>query len=352
MIHLLKMRRLKTPAAIALAFLLGLAVAGLPGALAQKAAPSPPIPASIPVTFNSHFIEGLHTRYDVSDPVKIFALVFSRLPAAVTVYPTENYLYFSFAANGRTIWGNLNFDVLTRDKGSIRIGWFEYDETGRHQDRAGKDRLLTAKDGVIVQRVSRFEYKIAFRGKTVLFKLNDIGLAPPKKAKLANDEVYVGPVFDESGIKFFLVFNKTKKFLFYVLNEDGFVAETFETIGTIAIGHRTGFAFYLDKAHDRKILIGVNTGNTIRNNYYDGPFDQLPDNYADKTRIKEYIEAARPAMRGVIDKYGIYKNNPGAREAIITYSAYYTPGDLAFVAECERKKEPAAQFYLCLTRAN
>ena len=30
---------------------------------------------------------------------------------------------------------------------------------------------------------------------------------------------------------------------------------------------------------NRQILIGAFVGNTQLNNYFDGPFDQLPDNY-------------------------------------------------------------------------
>lgn len=318
-------------------------------------------PGSKPiVSFNETFVHDLYAKVDIKNPDAVFALVFSKLKDEVTVYPSENYFYWSFNANGKPIWGNFRLDAVDRDKGILHVGYFEYDENAKFQDRDGFDKDFGPKDGVIVKKVERFVYAVTYKGRTVRFRLHDVGMAPPRKAKLRSDEAYVGPVFDESGIKFFLIFNKTVKHFIFMLNEDGFVAETFRPIKgkPIAIGRRTGFAYYLDREYTRKILIAVNGVNAQRNNYYDGPFDQLPDNYVDQTNIRKYIVMAYPEYKGKIDKFGGYLDQKGARVAINPYFIYYDEEQLSFVGSCAKTHltkvkagdpAPRAKFYKCIT---
>lgn len=304
------------------------------------------------VSFNQGFVEGLYFTVKLDDEMAVFAHVFNALPDKVVVYPTENYFYWSFNANARVIWGNFRFDAGDRDKGILHLGYFEYDENGKFQDYDGWEMAITAKDGVTLKKVSRFVYSVTYKGRTVTFELNDIGMAPPKKAKLAPGEIYVGPVFDESGVKFFLIFSKPVNHFIYVVNEDGAPPETFKALkdGHTVIGRRTGFAYYLDKPNTRKILIAVNSANARRNNYYDGPFDQLPDNYADQTNIKKYLELAYPHIKGKINKYGVLKDEKGNRVAIGSYHIYTSEDQLAFVESCRKTHKPTtAKFYACIT---
>ncbi|MCP4410552.1 MAG: hypothetical protein GY807_22975 [Gammaproteobacteria bacterium] len=308
------------------------------------------IPTADIVSFNEKFIAGLYTKAQLEEEDRIFDFIFSSLGDTATVYPTENYYYFSFNTAGKTIWGNLRLDVVDRDQGIIHLGYFEYDENGKYQDREGHEKAYSAKDGVSVKRLERFLYSVTHKNKTVLFSLNDIGMAPPRKAKLREDEDYVGPVFDESGLKFFLVFNKPARHFMYVLNEDGITPESFMEVGKhIVIGKRTGFAFYCDGVNDRKILIAVHGKNTDRNNYYDGPFDQLPDNYTEQTQIKTYIERAYPFLKGNVDEYGGFLNQGGARALINPYFVYYEEAELGIADYCKSMELPEHEFYSCLT---
>ena len=332
---------------------LALVLAGVTGwsmpAEAQQAAKPKPKGT---VSLNQGFIEGLYGAVKLDDEMAVFAHVFNALPDKVTVYPTENYFYWSFNTNGRAIWGNFRFDAGDRDQGILHLGYFEYDENGKFQDYDGWDKTITAKDGVALKKVSRFVYSVTYKGRTVIFRLNDIGMAPPRKAKLAPGEIYIGPVFDESGVKFFLVFLKSQNHFIYVVNEDGAPPETFRALKDLhtVVGRRTGFAYYLDKPNNRKILIAVNGANARRNNYYDGPFDQLPDNYADKTNIKKYLELAYPHVKGKINKYGVLKAEKGNRVAISSYRIYTSEDQLGFVESCRKTHQPTtAKFYACIT---
>jgi hypothetical protein len=302
------------------------------------------------VNFNQHFIDGLYAGVRTDDADSVFAYVFSSLPDAVTVYPTENYYYFSLTAEGKTLWGNLRLDVLDRDRGVIHLGYFEYDENGEIQDRNGRQKAYSKKDGVEVKRLEPFLYAVTYKGRSVRFRLNDIGTAPPKKAKLADFETFLGNIFDESGLKFFLIFNGPEKHFHYVLNEDGPVPEKFLGVtNDIVRGRRTGFAFYVDTPNSRKILVGVYGENTDRNNFYDGPFDQLPDNYAVQANLKKYLEEAYPYAKGSIDAYGNFLAQPEARVVVNPYTVYYRVEDLSFVASCKASDLSPAAFYACIT---
>ena len=137
----------------------------------------------------------------------------------------------------------------------------------------------------------------------------------------------------------------------YVLNENENVPEDFVKLSEdVVVGRRTGFGFFLDTRNSRKILIGVNGRSIERNNYYDGPFDQLPDNYAESTNISKYIEEAYPYTRGNIDKFGGYKNQKGSRVVISPYIVYYREEELVDLVEtCKNSKLTEDQFYSCIT---
>jgi hypothetical protein len=307
--------------------------------------------ASVPrVWFNQQAIEGAWSELDAGDPVAVFRLVFSQLDDEVTVYPTENYYYFQFQARGKTYWGNLRLDALDRDRGIVHLGYFQFNESGLSKDMAGKGRPFSAADGVYVTRVDPWRYDVRFAGRTVRFRLHDPGFGPPRRAKLRRQELYVGPIFDESGLPFALLFDRGNRRFLYVLDEDRAVPETFVRYDNrVVVGQRTGFAFYDDARHDRKVLVAVHAFNADRNSYYDGPFDQLPDNYVERTRIKRLLEAAYPFTKDQIDAFGHYLRSAGSeRVAIWAYAVYTTLKDLDFVASCAGVSRSDDELYPCI----
>lgn len=306
------------------------------------------------IWFNQDYIEGLYTNIDIKKPMNVFRAVFANLRPVVTVYPTENYYYFQFNSEGKTWWGNLRLDSVDRDKGFLHLGYFKHDDYGRYRESNNYYKKLSAKDGVVVKKTSRFVYTVTYKGRTVTFQLYDIGWKPPVKAKLRKSEIYVGPVFDESGTRFHLIFDNVSKHFMYLLNDDGPVAERWEPVNRVVIvGERTGFAYYMDDRFNRKILIGVHGRNAQRNNYFDGPFDQLPDNYIDKAKLGFYIAQAYPFTKGKIDKYGNYTDRESSRFSISNYKIYYDTKKLNYVFGClsaAHKTESA--FYKCLVPDN
>jgi hypothetical protein len=285
----------------------------------------------------------------IDDPMAVFAYVLGNLPDRVTVYPTENYYYFSFVHNHVRYAGNIRLDVVDRDQGKVHFAYYEDLAEWKDQEPV-KHLILDNRRGVGVEKLGPLAYRISHAGKAVVFTLNDLSQVQPAPGTLGPDETYLGPVFDESAIRFLLVFNRKLKIFHYILDETVEVADQFvPSTGSnrILIGKRTGFAFYRDHRLNRKILIGVFEGNSRVNNYFDGPFDQLPDNFIVGEALRAAILAADPELAGKIDRFGI---SPGGddRYLIAPYRHYRDEEDLLAFHDCATNKRiPAANYYEC-----
>ena len=322
-----------------LAILAGLAF----GAAAEEANPV--------LHFNQAYVEETMrtSALDVKDPMAVFAFVFAGLPERVKVYPTENYFYFTFIHNGAPFDGNFRLDASNRDDGKVIFAYSE-DLVEWRGETDVKHLILDESSGVKLEKVDRLVYRMTYRDKSVVFELNDLlGVRPPADA-LAPTETFIGPVFDESGIRFFLVFDRKLKIFHFVLDESVRVADQLEPAkrtDRILVGKRTGFAFYRDHLRDRKIMIGAYEGNMVTNSWFDGPFDQLPDNFIEGDTLRDAIIAVEPEMKGRIDRFGGWGDG-AQRYAIDPYVGYRAVDDLSMFDRCAiaRQKDPGA-YYLC-----
>lgn len=293
---------------------------------------------------------------NMSNELDVFKYVFHKMEDEVTIYQSENNLYLRFAAHGRVFGGIITLAILTRDQGVISLSYIERNENPNiapKRDFIGGGGSFNKTHGVIVEKINNWRYKTTFENKTVFFNLYNPGMSPPKKAKLTKDEEYVGPVFDESGIELYLVFNKKVNELYLLLNEDRYVRDQFISIGEdVLIGDRTSFAFYNDSENNRLILIGVRGENTIQNNWYDGPHDQMPDNYIHYGYIPkylEYLEAAYPTLKGTMDKYGHFLGRESGRVAVAPYSVYFYEQELLDIVSSCKEIEDKSKMYACMT---
>jgi hypothetical protein len=291
----------------------------------------------------------------IDDPVAVFAFVLGQLPDRVQVYPTENYYYFGFTHNGLRYAGNIRLAAADRDRGTVHVS---YDELPADWNENPKNRhaVLGAAQGVTVEKLGPLLYRIsldpariqAFGGNSVTFALNDLSRVKPPPGFLAADERFIGPVFDESGIRFFLVFNTRLKVFHFLLDETANVVDEFMTAKAtdrISIGKRTGFAFY--RMGERKILIGVDARESRLNTYFDGPFDQLPENFIEGEALREAILAADPATKGAIDRLGYYSDGQ-SRYLIHPYLPYRQVADLTAFHRCAiAKSVPVADRPRC-----
>jgi hypothetical protein len=275
----------------------------------------------------------------VDDPLAVFDYVLGRLPARVRVYPTENYFYFRFTASGVTYAGNIRLAAADRDRGKVD---FSYNEkpTDWNAEPPNYHAMLGEEQGVTVDKVGPLLYRVTRSGKSVEFALNDLSQIRPPRGALKSDEEFLGPVFDESGMRFFLVFNRRLKVFHFLLDETVPPSGRFAPLkGTrIEVGKRTGFAFY--PFDGRKVLVGVDARQSRLNTAFDGPFDQLPENFIKGEALREAILAADPSVRGEIDRLGNFTDGSG-RYLIHPYMLYRQVGDLAVFERCAKARTVA-----------
>jgi hypothetical protein len=314
--------------------------------------------AGDPPKLNTHqsYIEELMrpTTLDVRDALAVFAFVLNSLPDRVRVYPTENYYYFTFTHNGVAYAGNIRLDASDRDRGKVQFGYFEQTTAWRDETPTWF-RVLDATSGVKLEKLERFRYRLSYGPKSVVFELNDLSQVKPPATALAPKETFIGPIFDDSGIRFFLVYNAAINNFLYILDETVMVADEFFNdphTDRIVVGKRSGFVFYRDHRLDRKILIGVYAENVRVNNYFDGPFDQLPDNFIAGETLRNAIVKVQPDLKGKIDRFG---GAPGGevRYSISPYLVYRRLQEFGHANRCAvRHRSAQAGYYRCFVFDN
>ena len=282
---------------------------------------------------------------DLEQPASVFATVFAGLPDEVIVYPSKNYYYFILDVQGREIWGNIRLAAGQREEGVPSFGYFEFIEfpTFGSQSLSGS-RFFSEEDGVLVTERDPLTYTVEFKAKRVIFHLHPLDQTLPDALFLLPDERFVQRTFDESGYEFYLLFNEQDNYFIWVLNEERDVPDVLDAFGEeLLIGRRSGFAFWEDSL-GRKVLAGVRLLNVRRNDYYDGPFDQLADNYAEETGVSALMQLAFPALAGRIDQYGYYTDrDPPVRVALSTYRQYTATSDIIqFVEAVKDQPDPYA----------
>jgi hypothetical protein len=288
------------------------------------------------------------TTLNVHDPMEVFSFVLGSLPDRVKVYPTESYYYFTFFHNGSPWAGNIRIEP--HDDGGQTVHFTYYrDAQEWHEQVKWIHVILDASRNVTVEKLDRLVYRISYQGKSVVFALNDLSGVKPPPGAIAPDETFIGPICDESGIRFFLMYNSKRRDFLYILDETERVADEFfasPRSDRILVGRRTGFAFYRDHRLDRKILIGVYEGNMRLNTYFDGPFDQLPDNFIAGETLRKAILQINPALKGQIDRFGGAPSGE-VRFMIDPYFPYRRIEDLYAYDRCAAKKQRAASYYDC-----
>ncbi len=281
---------------------------------------------------------------DMSDPVAVLHFVLEALPDTVRVMPTENYYYFRFVEAGVPWAGSIRLGPAEREMGKVELSYYKDIAPWAEDMAGGRHEILGADQGVKVAAEEALKYRVTAKGRSVLFVLNDMSNVVPPAALLGERERFIGPVFDESGVRFFLVYNGQAKVFHYLLDETVPVADELvpqSASPRILVGRRTGFAYYLDQLRDRKILIGVSEVQSRLNTYFDGPFDQLPENFIKGEELRTAIVDADASAKGEIDRLGNYLKEEG-RYLIHPYMLYAKPADLMRVHTCaaSRVKRP------------
>src|SRR5690606_38057659 len=119
-----------------------------------------------------------------------------------------------FYHQGTRYAGNIRLDAKDRDDGKLHFAFFA-ELTEWVKDDAVQYNLFGKDDGVIVEKLEPLLYRVTFGARSVVFELNDLSKVVAPAGALGPDDQYLGPVSDESGIRFFLVFNRELKLFHY-----------------------------------------------------------------------------------------------------------------------------------------
>ncbi len=306
-------------------------------ALLACTGPGRAAPPPNPVTFVETEIASLAgASVDAARPMDVLRHVLAAAGDEIVVYPSEGYYYFQFQNGPQRIFGNLRFDLVDAALGKLNFGYSSPRAFGA--ELVNHFSVLTAADGVSLVAVSPFDYRLGFEGRTIRVRIHDARdeLAGPRP--LAAGEVYVGPVFDELGVRMHLLFDEVENAFFFVLNGDAPPAETYSAFpgsDRVEVGDRTAYAFYRDTVRNRRILVGVSGANVRSNSYFDGPFDQLPDRFVAPERMQALLERAYPHLRGRIGPRGLYLDSEYMRAMVAPYRLYDSPAQLDELAGCD-----------------
>lgn len=82
------------------------------------------------------------------------------------------------------------------------------------------------------------------------------------------------------------------------------------------------------------------------NTYFDGPFDQLPDNFIEGETLRQAILEVQPDLKGHIDRFGSAPSGE-VRYMIDTYLPYRSVAELYPYRSCASKRIESANYYDC-----
>ena len=291
---------------------------------------------------NEAFISGFQRKLDIEDPLSVLNYVLEQLPQDVDVYPSEHYYYFGFTANGRRFVGNLRF-AEDRNKGIVHFAYYDQDQPGWTRFQS-----LDKSNGVLMQHLGNNAYRIESKGQTVTFHLKILDQSIPQGV-LRPWESFIGRSQDESGMRFLLLYNRESPHFLWVLdNSDGItwqMQSIAEAPQLLTIGPAR-FVFYKDM--DRYILVGVSAWSIQANDYFDGPFDQLPDERLPETEFANWLQTAYPLLKGQVNERGEF-TEPNLRAAVNPYVTYATYADVVKRFEsCQSLPARSPSFYRCL----
>ena len=299
---------------------------------------------------NEDMIRGVSTPPDpeACSPKDVLHDLLRQIGPVARIDPTENYYYFSFYRGGKSYSATLRLAVDNRDRGIVQFtciatlsSWIEPDS------QTPIEAELSQADGVLVTKLSRFEYSVSISGAETKFILNDIDQTPDGK-KLGSGEHFAGRIFDESGLVFDLVYNKPEKAFYFLLDNRNLVPESFVKLkDNIYVGVRTGFVFFQDVILNRFLLVAVHAEELYKNTPYDGPFDQLPENFYEELGFWKFVYEVYPDLVGKLTAGGSFLGQ-NLIFGITPYREYTSKDDLRFIDTCTRKRQ-RAKMLICLT---
>ncbi len=309
-----------------------------------------PTLVSAKINTNQDMIESLATynKLDNTDIDAVLKTVIDNTPDNIVVYPTEGYYYFWFYHQGNLIRGNLRFSHRLVDKGQVSFAYYYDTELRGGQDFKTYHKVYSSADGFTLTPIDSHKYQMSFQGSKKTVTLN----IPVSDYKPTTDEAFLGNMQDESGVIFAFVFNHQLKQFYYLLDERQSYEYYYGLSPHVSVGARTGFVYFHDnnRLQPRKILVGIASRNASANNFYDGPFDQLPDHNLGQTAFKKYATLVYPSVKDKIDNHGHFLDKDNTRLVINNYIYYKDLNVFKYLEQCNEQSIECVQNFLTLAK--
>lgn len=280
-----------------------------------------------------------HFVKDINDVDTVFYEVLKQLPKDVLLHTTENYSYFTFVDGGVEYQGNIRIEEADVNQlnfaYSVRPApWIS--EPTVYYKLFKNDRAFQ------ISKLAPDKFGINFRGLSRVFHQANVAGVRPPDGMLKDGETFLGESIDESGLQFFLVYDEVANTAIYILDESSPVTDKLESakdesgadMKDLEVGLRSGFVFVRDRGTSRRRLVGIHAGNADRNNYFDGPFDQLPDSYEGPMSIRDMFARINPKLAEQMDKKGNFLNDAGSRAVVNPYLSYNSLSDMQPLLSC------------------
>ncbi len=268
--------------------------------------------------------------------------------AVAHIYPSENYYYFKFPWAGSLFSGSLRLSSDRREQGEVDYtcyqsyrGWVEPGDEIREQKR------LSAAEGVLVEKIAPLHYRVTSGGEETLFILHSLD-HKSEGAPLKPEESRVGRAQDDSGVVFELIYNRELNDFYFLLDPKMSVPDTLVQLAPqTLISRRTGFVYYRAMHTQRYVLVAVNAGETRLNSYFDGPFDQLPENDYATLGFWDYVYKVYPDMVGNHTPGGTVSED-GMIFSLRPYRLYDGTSELGFIEMCANENPSETQIIGCM----
>jgi len=299
-------------------------------------------PARLPLLLNSGQRRLLQDEVDLEDVDAYFWHIFSRLRGGDDLSVGELFLFRDYIS-GRQIWATSGCHPAARTRRALVRVFGIRRVSQRLRELPQPLEILHRRDGLVIkQGADAFTWIVTYNKRSVTFHLHKLRQDPPKSFSLRSNETFIERTFDESGIQFFLLFNTSSNYFFWVLNEEEKVPDEFTALdkkrssagaqdspsGLMARNRRARYWLASqDQRHAQRLLRRPvrSTGRQLR-----GPNKNLL-----------LMERAIPSIKGRIDKWGYYTDveRPHAWRSPVT--ARTTPGDISILSSVPRRRSPS-----------
>jgi hypothetical protein len=276
-------------------------------------------------------------------PLQALRYVWQRLPERIEVFPGENYVYWRVQEGDVQVRGNVRLAKGAREQGLLNIGYGRYrgsEMLSQHHAALGPEQAL------LVSCPGSLEVRVTFEKKEVLFRLADIPQDVPEWLKDDPELSFVQRTHDDSGTRFLLCHHRAVSTFLWLRDEAFTDNETLEPSSPgspFRRGNRSGFLYAPWGEH--WWLWAVPKRQLVENLEYDGPFDQLSDNFALALKTKDWLEKVHPDLRGRIDELGAFLPGKGSgRVALKNYGVYENDAQILKVWQAGRPEQAVRRF--------